>query len=357
VSAAVWQRRRRDPVAAVAWVSYLALLAPATGLITSGVQASADRYSYMPGVVVALAVAGVALHWSVRTRARSMTSAVAVVATACACACALASRAALPPWRDSISLWTRVVALDPSNDVALYNLGAALAAEGRTDEAAARYRAVLAIVPEHADAKANLDRLEATRLEQEANALAANREFAAAEQRYAQALARDGRRTHSHAGRGMALATLGRSSEAITELHEAIRQGEGDAAVANALGVLLAQAGRTQEARDVLGAAVASHPSDVGLAHNLARLLVTASRPSRADAEAALPLARRVVEATGGRDPRALETLATALAANGQLVEADAANAKAVALATAAGDRDLAEQITARRRAYRSAGQ
>jgi hypothetical protein len=39
------------------------------------------------------------------------------------------------------------------------------------------------------------------------------------------------------------------------------------------------------------------------------------------------------------------------------MAEAGAANARAAALATAAGDRNLAVQITARGRAYRSPGQ
>jgi len=64
-----------------------------------------------------------------------------------------------------------------------------------------------------------------------------------------------------------------------------------------------------------------------------------------------------VFESTGERDPRALETMATALAASGRMAEADDANARAVKLAIDAGDRELAVQIAARRRAYRGPGQ
>jgi hypothetical protein len=71
----------------------------------------------------------------------------------------------------------------------------------------------------------------------------------------------------------------------------------------------------------------------------------------------ALRLASAVVDATGGRDPRAVETLAAALAANGQLKEAGAANARAAALAASLGDAELAVQISARGRAYRRPGQ
>lgn len=355
VSAVAWRCRHRCPGFAAAWACYVALLAPAVGLVPSGLQAAADRYSYLPGVVIAIAVTAVGLRWIVRRpQHRSLIAAACVAGIV---ACAIGSRTALAPWADSVALWTRVVSLDPANDVGLYNLALALAERGRTDEAAARYREVLALVPEHAAARANLDRLDAARLEREGNEAAGRGDMTAAIDRYRQALARDAQRTHSHAGLGMALATLGESSEAMPHLREAIRQGEADPSVANALGVLLAQSGQVADARAVFETAFARHPSDPNLAHNLARLLVTSPATDRADAERALRLARSVFDATGQRDPRALETIATALAAMGRIAEAGDANAKAVALATEAGDRELAVQIAARRRAYRSPGQ
>ena len=355
VSAAAWQGRHRYPAHAAAWASYLALLAPAVGLVPSGLQASADRYSYLPGVVIAIAIAAIGIRWSIGRSQRS--GLVAAACVAAVLACAIASRSALSPWADSVSLWTRVISLDPTNDVGLYNLALALTERGRTEEAATRYREVLAIVPAHADARSNLDRLDAARLEGEGNELAGRGDMAAAIDRYGQAIARDAHRTHSHAALGMALTSLGQSSEAMPHLREAMRQGEADLSVANALGVLLSQSGQVAEARAVFETALARRPSDVNLAHNLARLLLTSRSTERGDAERALRLARSVFEATGGGDARALETVATALAANGRIAEADDANARAVALATAAGDRELAVQIAARRRVYRSAGQ
>lgn len=355
VSVVAWRGRSRRPAVSAAWASYLALLAPAAGLVPSGLQATADRYTYLPGVVIALAVAGAGVQWATRRRWRARLLQAAL--TAAVLALAVTTRAAMRPWADSVSLWTRVVALDPANDVGLYNLGLALTAEGRSDEAAARYRDVLALDPAHADARANLDRLEAARFEREGNDLASRGDLVAAAERYRQALARDPQRTHSRAALGMALAGLGQSADAMAHLTEAIRQGESDPAAANALGVLLLQSGETREARAVFETALAAHPLDISLAHNLARLLVTGAKTAKADAELALRLARGVVEATNGRDARAVETLATALAANGRMAEAGATNARAAALATAAGDRDLAVQITARSRAYRNSGQ
>ncbi len=354
-SLAAWTWRHRWPGLSAAWVAYLALLAPAAGLVPSGLQVTADRYTYLPGVVVAIVIAGAGARWGTgrQGRARLVTAAFVVLAVASS----LASRQTLAWWSDSVSLWTRVVSLEPADDVGLYNLGVALAAEGRNEEAAARYRQVLTLRPDHADARANLDRLDAARLERQGNDLATRGDLTGAAERYRQAVALDPQRTHSQASLGMALASLGRVSEALPVLQEAIRLGVDDPAVPSALGVLLLQSGQTHEARSVFETALAKHQNDVGLAHNLARLLATGRVIEQRDAMLALQLAGAVVEATGNRDPRAIETLAAALAANGRLAEAVTVNARAAALATAQGLRDLAVQITARGAAYRRPGQ
>ncbi|MEO8678207.1 MAG: tetratricopeptide repeat protein [Vicinamibacterales bacterium] len=354
-SVAAWKWRHRWPAGSAAWAAYLALLAPAAGLLPSGLQVTADRYTYLPGVVVAIVAAGVGARWAARGQWRARLAAAAFIVLAVASS--LASRRALAPWSDSVSLWTRVVSLEPAHDVGLFNLGVALSAEGRNEEAAARYRQVLALRPDHADARANLDRLDAARLEREGNDLATRGDLITAAERYRQAIVLDPLRTHSQASLGMALASLGRVGEALPILRDAIRLGTDDPAVPNALAVLLLQSGQAREARSVFEAALAKYRDDVPLAHNLARLLATSGASNPRDAALALQLAGAVVDATGGRDPRAIETLASALAVNGRVAEAMTINARAAALATALGDHDLAVQITARGRAYRHPGQ
>ncbi len=125
---AVWAWRQRWPALAAAWVAYLALLGPAAGLVPSGLQATADRYTYLPGVVVAIALAVAGAQWASARKGR-VTYAVVVVLAVLA-AEAVTARRVLMPWSDSVSLWSRVVALDPRHDVGLYNLGAALGCRG-----------------------------------------------------------------------------------------------------------------------------------------------------------------------------------------------------------------------------------
>ena len=114
------------------------------------------------------------------------------------------------------------------------------------------------------------------------------------------------------------------------------------------------EAGAVGEARAVLESAMTAHPDDVTTTHNLARLLVSLPDLSPPDRLRAYRMADAVVVATDGKDARALDTLATALARLARLEEARRTNAEAARLAAAQGDRELSVQIAARGRQLKS---
>jgi tetratricopeptide (TPR) repeat protein len=274
-SAAAWRWRREMPVVAGAWPAYLLLLVPAMGLVPSGLQATADRYTYMPGVALSVALAAILSRATSRVgrvagwlgQVGSTAVALVIVATLAA----LTSRQTAY-WRDSTTLWTRAVEIDSRNDVALYNLGAALTDAGRRDEAIARYEEVLAIAPLHQAARRNRDLLKAARLEDEGNSLAARRDLAGAIERYREALKLDSRRTHAHGALGIALTELGRHQQARPHLQAALDQGAADPAIANALAYALVQSGEQQAAIAVLRKARERHPEDRDIVRNLEML-------------------------------------------------------------------------------------
>lgn len=261
------RERARQPALVLAWFSYLALLAPALGLAPSGLQATADRYAYLPGVVVALA-AGAGLGALSRARPREAW----IVTAAAGVLLAVATASLAGHWRGSVSLWSRAVAIDRRNDVALYNLASALDEAGRDVEAAARYRELLALLPEHGPARRNLAVLEARGFEEQANALAAGGRLAEASDLYGRALTLDPARLHSRASRGMALATMGRFAEAVPDLEAAFAAGRTEPAVAGALVWALIETGQEASARQVLERALAVNPGEARLAELAARL-------------------------------------------------------------------------------------
>jgi len=349
IAALAWKLRRRWPAFALAVCAYAAMLAPVAGLTPSGVQATADRYMYLPAVIIAI-VAGTA---AARLRLSRRAGIVAcLLATAVIAVLAVLTWRQIGWWRDSITLWTRAADLDPRNDIATYNLAIALAEAGREDEAMSRYEETLRLVPDHGLARKNLTLMKAARAERDGDRLATAGRLDEASAQYADALALDSKRLHARAARGILLMRRGRLAEAATELRVAFDAGAQDAEVPNALAFALLETGRPAEAVAVLRTVVARHPDDVSLAHNLARLLATASDPRVRDGALALRMALDIRDRTGGRDPRVLDTLAAAYAAVGRFDLARQTAAEGATRARDLGDLETANQIAAHARSY-----
>jgi protein O-mannosyl-transferase len=325
------------------WGSYLLLLLPVIGLTPSGLQLTADRYMYGPALVLSAALA-VAL-----TRAPGgLRQAALVAAGAAAVLFGQTARAELAPWHDSVALWTRAVALDANNDVARYNLADAFVAAGQPVAAIAEYERLLALVPDHTLARERLNALRADAEEATADNAAAAGRLAEAATAYGRVLAFDGTRVDVRVKRGMALATRGELARALPDLEAGVAAGSTDPAVVSALAFSRVAVGRTADAITLLTDTSARHPDDLGLANNLARLLVTAEPATLRDPARALEISARITQATGGNDPRQLDTLALAFAASGQPDDARQAWTRAAELARAAGDAELASALDAR---------
>jgi predicted Zn-dependent protease len=101
----VWQRRQR-PYLLVGWLWYLGTLVPVIGIVQVGMQALADRYTYIPlvGVGIALAWLGADLARSVRGRI-----AVAVAAGAALLACLVLTPLQIGYWEDDSVQWKHVL--------------------------------------------------------------------------------------------------------------------------------------------------------------------------------------------------------------------------------------------------------
>jgi tetratricopeptide (TPR) repeat protein len=339
-----WAASKRVTLAV--WGAYLLLLAPVSGLLPSGLQATADRYTYGPAMALSAGLAALLLCAPSGVR---RTSFVAVGAVAVLMAQLTQAQAA--HWRDSIALWSRALVLNADNDVALYNLALAEIDQGRDDEARAHLERLLALVPDHAPARERLASLVADRESAAGDRAAAAGQLFTAVAAYDRALAAAPGRTATRIKRGMALAQSGEFERAVPDLEAALADGLPEPAVANALAYGWTATGRTGDAIALLRRALAASPADASLAANLARLLVTAEPPSLRAPDEALTLAAGLNDRTGGEDPRVLDTLALALDATGHRAEARAALDVAVDRARAAGDTALAAMLGQRRAA------
>ena len=91
-----------------------------------------------------------------------------------------------------------------------------------------------------------------------------------------------------------------------------------------------------------------------GLMNNLARLLATHKDGKSYNPQKAMQLAQRVCQLTSYRNPTALDTLAVAYAANGDFSQAIETAKRAVELANAQQQKDLAEKIQNHLRLYKA---
>jgi protein O-mannosyl-transferase len=137
---------------------------------------------------------------------------------------------------------------------------------------------------------------------------------------------------------GNTLVRLGKIKEAIAPYRNAVEAQPEHMMARNNLGVALVRCGKTQEA--------------VALLNEGAWLLATSPHDSIRNGAAAIELAKRAVQFSGGQDPAALNTLAAAYAAVGKFSIAVETATKALDLAIEQKKPELAESIQANIRLF-----
>jgi tetratricopeptide (TPR) repeat protein len=343
ISGLVWWRAEAQPWLAVGWLWYLGTLVPVIGLLQVGDQALADRYTYFPLIGIFLAAT-----WAARDLAQSRQLAgrwLVPAAVLLLIVCLALTERQLAFWRNSETLFTHALAVTADNAYARLNLGEALQAEQRTEEAVAQYRRALKLDPTCYQVYNNLGRL----LNDEgkpAEALA-----------YCQtAVALYPRSAPSHSGLGMVLAELRRFDEALAQFSEAERLDPRYAAPYFQTGRVLLKQGRDAEALPRFREALSLEPGNFGMLIFVARALASNQNAPGRDGAAALALAQRAAALAGLRQPVVLDTLAMACAETGHFNEATNLAQQAVAAALAGGGRDDAAEMQ-RRLALYQAGQ
>jgi hypothetical protein len=210
----------------VGWFWYVITLLPVIGILQVGLQAMADRYTYVPliglFVIVAWGVPAVAqrLIKTPATRSGAL-AALGLVAVACLAAQGYAQ---VGHWKDGSTLFAHNLRVTGSNYYSELFYASALDAAGRPEEALDHYARAAGAKP-HASGP--------------------------------------------QTGMGTALAKMGRYSEALVHMRRAVGLAPGDAKARNNLGGLLLYHGRAREAVVQFEAALRINPDYEGARANL----------------------------------------------------------------------------------------
>jgi tetratricopeptide (TPR) repeat protein len=271
VTAGVVACRQKRPFLLVGWLWYLGMLAPAIGIVQISYYAHADRYTYLPGIGLAMAgtwaVAELSAGWKHRRVVLgSLMMAVMGALTVC-------GHIQTSYWKDGESLWTHTLACTSDNFIAHLDLGDLLRLRGKLDEAAAQYRQALAIAPDNVETLNNLG-----------NVLAMKGQEAAAMAQYQKALAIRPGFADTHVNLGNLLMP-GRLDEAIAEYRKALAIAPDSVEILNNLGKALAMKGEDAAAIAQYQKALAIQPGYANAHFNLGNRLLKLGRLEEAAAQ------------------------------------------------------------------------
>jgi Tfp pilus assembly protein PilF len=151
--AVLWLGRRR-PYVIVGWLWYVGTLVPVIGLVQVGIQAMADRYTYIPSIgifwLVVWGACEVGARWKISPWALRIEAAAVLLG------CTTLTTIQVSYWRDSEALFKQAITAVPENYFGHLHLGKdyyqksvlegqaahQAAAQGRTDQAAEHFEAM-----------------------------------------------------------------------------------------------------------------------------------------------------------------------------------------------------------------------
>jgi protein O-mannosyl-transferase len=284
----------RRPWLMVGWLWFVISLVPVIGLVQVGVQSMADRYTYLPAIGLFLM-----LTW---TAAESLAAqpfakpVLAIAAGAALAACFVVSSHQLQYWRNSFTLFTHALEVNPNNAVAHCNLGQAFAAAGKPAQAREHYARALEIDPTYVSAMIRMssyynlhgnydqavDCLEpALKVRPDdpqlhynlALALSGEGKTDQAAAEYRATLALDPRHDKALVNLGATLAQQGDLTNAVTLYQRALEIAPGNPYAHNALGSALESLDNPDAAAAEYSNAVALQPDFLAARNNLAGVL------------------------------------------------------------------------------------
>jgi tetratricopeptide (TPR) repeat protein len=235
ISAIVIYMGRRRRYLVVGWLWYLGTLVPVIGLVQVGLQATADRYTYLPliGIFIMMSwgAADLTAKWRYRNTGLGITASIILVVLL------ICTRMQLRYWQNSITLFGHALEVTENNPTMQNNYGNALFEKGQLEESVTHFNEALRLRPEDFEARYNLG-LAFLRLGKIDEAIAC----------FTESLKTSDKPYKVHSDLGLAYAQKGKLDLAIGNFNEALRLKPDYVKAINNLGSALKKQGKIDEA-------------------------------------------------------------------------------------------------------------
>ncbi|MGV8058041.1 MAG: tetratricopeptide repeat protein [Smithellaceae bacterium] len=267
ISAAVILLRR--PYLITGWLWYLGTLIPVIGLVQVGLQARADRYTYIPligiFIMITYGFAELVRLWP------QLKKILALIAGCIVVVLTILTVSQVSTWQNSGTLYQHATEVTANNYWAHYNLGLYLAKQNNDEKALYHFSESLRIKPRQDEAILSIGSIMARKGDKE-NAIACfkdairiNPNSSTAYNNWSLLLSKTGEHekaipllekslqinekdSATHYLLGISLANIGQSDKAVLHLSEALRLAPQQPVVHNALGIILLNRGKIDEA-------------------------------------------------------------------------------------------------------------
>jgi protein O-mannosyl-transferase len=357
---------RRLPYLFVGWFWYVGTLIPVIGIVQVGLQAMADRYTYLPLIGVFLAAVWGTADWLRRWRHGQ------AVAMGAGCliltAYAVVTRHQVEYWRNSTVLFQHTIEVSPQCFLAHHHLGLACMTSAKYPEALEHLNEAIRLQPNYPRAwfsrgtafglvgqlePAMSDFREAIRLKpdyhqayfQLGKVLALHFRLAEAQTNFLEAVRLKPAYAEAQALLGNVLQLEGKVDEAMPHLKAAVIAQPDYAEGHYYLATALSSQRKLPEAAAHLESALRYKPDFPNALNDLSLILVAPDDSGLRNLARGAQLAEKACKLTGYQEPFCLQTLAIACAEAGRVAEAKNLAQRAFELATAKGNSELAARL------------
>jgi tetratricopeptide (TPR) repeat protein len=322
------------------WLIFFVAIFPTMGAIGFTNVIAADKFAYLPAVGLLIILASF-LSWFLETRKRRTSAAgfvvVIIIVLTLAAAESIGTQQYLVHWRDTIGLYRYMLSLAPNAAEVNNNLGLALQAQNRLDEAIACYQRALQSRPDYAESHNNL-----------AAALFRKGDIDQAVKHYQQALRFKPNYAEAHNNIGSLFLQQDKLTEAVSHFQQASMLKPDNPDIYYNLGFTYARQGNFDQAAEHFRKALKLRPDDAEVCCKLGMSLLKQDKVKEA-----LVFALSAAELTKYKDIAILETLAAVYATAGQFDNAVKTAQTALELASVGKNKETIAKIAHQMELYK----